>query len=73
MGGRMQSSKDAETQKDCWQPAGVFSTANQALLRAALIALRAQGAAHLSWPVLFEQTAHKPPFSFQLVTQRPAK
>jgi hypothetical protein len=44
--------------------------ANLALLRAALIALRAQAAAHLSWPVLFERAAHKPSFPFQLVTQR---
>ena len=43
--------------------------ASLALLRATLIALRAQTAAHLNWPVLFERCAHKPSFTFQLVTQ----
>ena len=43
--------------------------ANLAVLRAALIALRSQRAAHLSWPVLFEQAARQPAFPFRLLTQ----
>jgi predicted transposase YbfD/YdcC len=43
--------------------------ANLAVLRAGLIALRAQAAAHWSWPALFEHCAHKPSLPFHLVTQ----
>ena len=43
--------------------------ANLAVLRTGLIALRAQRAAHLSWPALFELAAHQPAFPFRLVTK----
>lgn len=43
--------------------------ANLAVLRTGLIALRAQRAAHLSWPALFELAAHQPTFPFRLVTK----
>jgi hypothetical protein len=43
--------------------------ANLAVLRAALIAVRAQRAAHLSWPVLFAQAARHPAFPLRLLTQ----
>ena len=43
--------------------------ANLAVLRTGLIALRAQQAAHLSWPALFELAAHQPAFPFRLVTK----
>jgi len=47
--------------------------ANLAVLRATLIALRAQRAPHLSWPVLFELAAHQPAIPFRLLTQPPPK
>ena len=43
--------------------------ANLAVLRATLIALRAQRVGHLSWPVLFEQSARHPAFPFRLLTK----
>lgn len=43
--------------------------ANLAVLRAGLIALRADRAADLSWPVLFELAARQPAFPFRLVTK----
>lgn len=47
--------------------------ANLAVLRAGLIALRAQTTAHLSWPMLFERCAHQLAFPFRLLTQPPSK
>lgn len=46
--------------------------ANLAVLRAALIAVRAQRAVHLSWPALFELAAFQPAFPLRLLTQPPA-
>jgi hypothetical protein len=45
--------------------------ANLAVLRATLIALRTQRVEHLSWPVLFEQSARQPAFPFRLLTINP--
>jgi hypothetical protein len=39
------------------------------VLRAGLIAQRAQRAAHLNWLVRFELAPHEPAFPFRLVTK----
>ncbi len=43
--------------------------ANLAILRAGLIALRAECVPDMSWPALFELCAHKPAIPFRLLTQ----
>ena len=43
--------------------------ANLAVRRTGLLALRAQRAAHLSWPVRFQLAAQPPAFPFRLVTK----
>ena len=47
--------------------------ANLAILRAGLIALRAECAPHLSWPALFELSSFKPSIPFNLITQHRLK
>ena len=53
-----------QTRSKNWQ-----LNANLAVLRAGLIALRAQRAAQLSWPALFELAAAQPAFPLRLIAQ----
>lgn len=53
-----------QTRSKCWH-----LNASLAVLRAALIAVRVQRAAHLNWPAFFELAAFQPAFPLRLLTQ----
>lgn len=65
--------RDARWAEDQTRSRNWNLNANLTLLRASLIALRAQAAPHLSWPARFERAAWKPSFPLQLVTEPRSK
>lgn len=65
--------RDALWQEDRTRSKHWHLNANLAVLRAGLIALRTQTAAHLSWPQLFEHASHRAAFPLRLLTQPTAK
>lgn len=59
--------RDALFEEDRTRSRNLNINGNLAVLRSAVIALKARHVGHLSWPIIFELSSHKPSITYHLV------
>ena len=65
--------RDAQFGEDATRSKNLNLNGNLAVLRCALIAVKARLAPDLSWPALFELASHKPSIALNLLHNKPFK